>query len=101
MSRRLNIRKTMGLAASLVLAGAAIFSTAASAKGLGPRDPACDQRVINACATNWQVLGYAQYEHCVLGQPCLACPPNYGYLCGIYSYPGGGWVAEPDTGKVD
>ncbi|MEA3053798.1 MAG: hypothetical protein QOG72_2701 [Sphingomonadales bacterium] len=96
MSRKLNVRKTVGLAVSLVLASAAIFVSTASARGLGPRDPVCDQRVINACATNWQALGYASQQNCALGQPCIECPPNYGYLCGIYSYPGS-YAAEPDA----
>ena len=89
-----NLRKATALAVSLVFASATIFGTAASAKGLGPRDPVCDQRVINECATEWQALGYAEYQHCVWGQPCLECPPNYGYMCGIYSYPGGGWATR-------
>jgi hypothetical protein len=98
MSRKLNIRKITALAASLALAGAATFSTAASAQKW-QRDPVCDQRVTDECATEWQELGYAEYQHCVWGQPCLECPPNYGYMCGIYSYPGGGWAAKrtPDT----
>jgi hypothetical protein len=76
------IRKTMALAVSLVFAGATMFGTAASARGLGPRDPACDQRVVAACATNWQTLGYPSQQTCEWGQPCIECPPNYGYLCG-------------------
>jgi hypothetical protein len=74
-------RKTMALAVSLVFASATMFSTAASAIP-PPRDPACDQRVIAACATNWQTLGYPSQQTCEWGQPCIECPPNYGYLCG-------------------
>ncbi|HET9637843.1 MAG TPA: hypothetical protein VFP12_01400 [Allosphingosinicella sp.] len=74
--------KTTALAVSLVFASATMLGTAASAGGLGPRDPVCDQRVIAACATNWQTLGYPNQQTCEWGQPCIECPPNYGYLCG-------------------
>lgn len=80
-----NFRKTMALAVSLAFAGAA------SAAGIGggqPRDPVCDQRVVAACATNWQTLGYPSRQTCEWGQPCVECPPNYGYLCG------GPWIYQ-------
>jgi hypothetical protein len=73
------LKKIITLAVSLAFAGAA------SAAGIGggqPRDPACDQRVDAACATNWQTLGYPNRQTCEWGQPCVECPPNYGYLCG-------------------
>ena len=79
MSRR--VSKTRALTASLALAGAAIFATAASAR-IPPRDPVCDQRVANECVNTWQAKGYAQYLDCVANEQCLQCPPNYGYLCG-------------------
>lgn len=72
--------KRMALAVSLVFAGATIAGSAATARPL-PRDPACDQRVANSCVSNWQTLGWPNYELCVGGQQCLECPPNYGYLC--------------------
>ena len=97
MSRKLNIRKPTALAASLVLAGAAILGSAASA-GIGPpRDPACDARVANECVGTWQTKGWASYQECVSGQQCLECPPNYGYLCyypGMYD-----WATEPTAAK--
>ncbi|HEY0131509.1 MAG TPA: hypothetical protein VGB57_08890 [Allosphingosinicella sp.] len=75
------MRKTTALAVSLVFASATIFGSAASAGYGPPRDPACDQRAANNCASNWQALGWPNYELCVGGQQCLECPPNYGYLC--------------------
>lgn len=85
MFKKPDIMRTTALAASLVLAGAAIFGSAASA-GIGPpRDPACDQRVANECVSTWQTKGWSSYQDCVGGQQCLECPPNYGYMC---AYPG-------------
>ena len=94
MARKLRFGKTIGLAASLVLAGAAIVGSAASARIGPPRDPACDQRVANACVSTWQTLGWSTYQDCVSGQQCIECPPNYGYLC---PYPGmyDDFVTEP------
>lgn len=83
MSRKLNMRKSTGLAASLMFASATIFGTAASAAKLPPRDPVCEQQVANACVATWQPLGYGNYQHCVAHQTCMQCPPSYGYLCGI------------------
>ena len=82
------------LAASLVLAGAAIFSTAASAE-FQYGSPECRQAAIAECATMWQAYGYPNYADCVLVEPCYAC--NAGYICGFY--PIGGWAVKPDTGK--
>lgn len=98
MSRKLKLRKTTGLVASLVLAGAAILGSAASA-GIGPpRNPVCDQRVANECVTTWQTLGWSSYQDCVSGQQCIECPPNYGYLCpyaGMYD----DWAVEPSAAR--
>jgi hypothetical protein len=97
MSRKLNIRKTMALTASLALAAAATFSTSASAQKW-QRDPVCDQQVANACVTHWQSWGYAQYSDCVGNEQCLQCPPNYGYLCGWD--PRWTAVAKPENGRL-
>jgi hypothetical protein len=75
-------RKSVALAVSLVLAGATMFGTIASARVGPPRDPACDARVVAECATSWQTLGYPNQSTCEGGQQCIECPPNYGYLCG-------------------
>lgn len=91
MARRLG--KTRALAAALVLAGAAIFGTAASAQ-FQYGDPECRQEAIAGCAANWQAYGYPNYEDCVLVEPCYAC--NAGYMCGFYDP---GWAMKPDTGK--
>jgi hypothetical protein len=94
MFRNLDIRKKTALAASLVLAGAAIFSSAASAIPPPVRNPVCDQYMANACITTWQVLGYGNYAHCVAHRQCAECPPWYGYMCGI----GPNYATEPDLG---
>ena len=86
--------KTTGLAVSLTIAVASMFGAAASARGLGPRDPACDARVVAACATNWQSLGYPNQATCESGQPCIECPPNYGYMCG------GPWIYQATEKKA-
>ena len=94
MFRKLEMTKTRALAASLALAGGAIFATAASAR-IPPRDPACDQRVAQECVTTWQSGGYWSYEHCVGYQQCMQCPPIPGYLCGVGPE---GYATEPDEG---
>jgi hypothetical protein len=81
MIGKFGLRKNMALAASLALAGSAIFSSAASA--VVPRDPACEAAVANACAIFWQDLGYAQVSDCSSHQKCVKCPPLYGYMCGL------------------
>ena len=87
------MRKT-ALAASLALAGAAIFATSASAR-IPPRDPVCDQRVADECVTTWQSGGYWNYQHCVAFQQCMQCPPIPGYLCGVGPE---GYSTKPDEG---
>ena len=96
MSRNLNARKRMALATSLVLAGATIFSSAASAIGVPPipRDPVCEQQQANACVGTWQAQGYWSYDHCVSHRQCEQCPPWYGYMCGV----GPNYATEPDKG---
>jgi hypothetical protein len=81
MFRKLSIRKTTALAASLVLASATIGSAASAIAGR-PRDPACDQRVANECVSNYTTWGYPTYSDCVRLEQCYQCPPNFGYLCG-------------------
>lgn len=95
MSRKLN-RKSIALTASLIIAAAASFSTAASAQKF-QRDPVCDQRAANECVSTWQSLGYWNYEHCVGHQQCMQCPPIPGYLCGV-GPEGYGYATEPDQG---
>lgn len=96
MSTKLNFMKATAMTASLVLASAAIFGSAAWAAQ--PRDPVCDQRIVRTCIYNWESQGYAQYEDCVRNEQCLQCPPNYGYLCG--PDPRFASVVRPDTGKL-
>ena len=95
MSRKLLIGKTRTLAASLVLAGAAIFGTAASAQWNDP--PACEE-LESECAANYRAWGYRTYEDCYNHELCYACWG--GYLCGYdprQTYSG---VTEPDAGKL-
>ena len=90
MARKLG--KARALAASLVLAGAAIFSTAASAQS--SRDgPA--RRQSAPMRHQWQAYGYPNYADCVLVDAALL--RLHGYICGFY--PIGGWAVKPDTGK--
>lgn len=85
MFKDLNLRKKTALAASMLFAGAMVFSSAASAIGVPPipRDPACDQFMVNACVSTWQSQGYWNYQHCVAHRQCVECPPWYGYMCGV------------------
>ena len=76
-------RKTRAAAASLVLAIAAISSSAASAEYY-PGDPDCSQQVVAECATKWQAWGYHNYADCARMEPCLYC--MYGYVCGWIDY---------------
>lgn len=96
MSRNLNSRKRRALATSLVLASALMFSSAASAIGKPPipRDPACDQQMVNECVGTWQAQGYWSYDHCVSHRQCTECPPWFGYMCGV----GPNYATEPDAG---
>ena len=94
MSRKVSTKTAV--MASLALAGAAIFATAASAR-IPPRDPVCDARVANECVTTWQAGGYQNYEHCVGYEQCMQCPPIPGYLCGV-GPEGYGYATEPDQG---
>ncbi len=75
--------KTRALAASLVLAGAAMFNTAASAEYY-PGDPDCWQQVISECSTKWQAWGYHNYADCARVEPCMYC--MNGYMCGWIDY---------------
>lgn len=81
MSRKLMFGKTRALMASLVLAGAAISGTAASAQ-FG--DPGCSQAVYDECTTEWQAWGYRNLADCQRLEPCYYC--MYGYLCGYSDY---------------
>lgn len=90
MSRKLMLGKARALAASLVLAGAAIFSTAASANWTEP--PAC-QDLEAACTANYQAWGYRNYQECYNHVLCYACWG--GYLCGYDPRD----AVKPDTAK--
>src|SRR5688572_9879179 len=70
-------RKTLGLAASLMLAGAAIFSTAASAQYGGQ---GCWEQVQSQCTTQYQAWGYGTEQQCAQQAPCLYCPRD-GHDC--------------------
>lgn len=83
MSRKLMLAKTRTLAASLVLAGAAIFSSAASAQYTWG-EPGCYQAVESECTTEWQNWGYRNLQDCQRLEPCYYC--LYGYLCGYSDY---------------
>lgn len=75
--------KARALMASLVLAGAAISSTAASAQfPLG--EPGCAAAVYAECTTEWASWGYRNLEDCQRLEPCYYC--MYGYLCGYSDY---------------
>jgi hypothetical protein len=95
MSKRLNVRKTLALAASLILVG---VSTAAAAvpPSWWTRDPVCDQQQADYCVSTWQSLGYWDYDHCVGHRQCQECPPLYGYMCGV----GPDYAAKPDEGTT-
>jgi len=93
MSGKFNIRKTMAVAASLVLASVSTASAAVSPDWWS-RDPVCDQQMADACVTTWQSMGYGNYEHCVAHRQCTECPPLWGYMCGIGPYD----ATKPDAG---
>ncbi len=80
MSRK--IGKVRALAASLVLAGAAILNTSASAYYQNPPD--CFQQVEDECATEWQAWGYRSYDDCFRLEPCYYCMQYY--HCGWSDY---------------
>ena len=80
MARKLG--KMRSLATSLVLAGGAIFGTAASADYQGT--PSCFQQVEDECATEWQAWGYRNYEDCYQHEPCYYCMDYY--HCGWLDY---------------
>jgi hypothetical protein len=95
MIRKLNISRTTALAASLALAGASIFGSAASAQHPDfTSSEECYQYVAAGCAANWQRWGYAQYSDCEWGQYCLIC--LQGYMCGVLSYEVD-WAVKPET----
>ena len=93
MSKKLNIRKTIAVAASLVLASVSAAS-AAVPPGYWDRDPVCDQQQADYCVSTWQSLGYWSYDHCVGHRQCQECPPLWGYMCGV----GPDYAAKPDEG---
>jgi hypothetical protein len=81
MSKKLILGKTRALAASLVLAGAAICNTSASAYY---QPPNCYQQVEEECATEWQAWGYRSYDDCFRLEPCYYCMQYY--HCGWSDY---------------
>ncbi len=70
--------KTRALAASLVLAGAAIFGTAASAQYTPSGE--CWDNVVALCNANYQAWGYRTSSDCSQHEWCYFCAG--GYLCG-------------------
>ena len=82
MSRKLMLGRIRALAASLVLAGAAISSTPASADYQTSTN--CWQQVGDECSTEWQAWGYRTYDDCVRIEPCAYCT-NW-YHCGWIDY---------------
>jgi hypothetical protein len=94
MFSKFKTRKKTALALAMALAGAMTFGSAASAIGTPPtpRDPACDQRMVNECVSTWQAQGYWSYDHCVSNRQCTECPPWYGYMCGV----GPNYATDPD-----
>jgi hypothetical protein len=94
MSRKLVMGKIRAMAASLVLASAAISSSAAATEYW--ESPTCWYDVEAACTAEWQAWGYRSYDDCARLEPCYVC--LYGYLCGYddrWDYT----RVEPDTGK--
>jgi hypothetical protein len=71
------------IAASLVLASASIFGTAASAT-YDWSHPNCSQLVYEECTTQWSAWGYRNLADCQRLEPCYYC--LYGYLCGYSDY---------------
>lgn len=90
MARKLG--RTRALAASLVLAGAAIFGTAASAQYYPNISPECRQEAVAECATMWQAYGYRSYADCAQYQPCYHCLA--GYMCPFYDFT---YAVEPEA----
>ncbi|MGA9582052.1 MAG: hypothetical protein WBR13_08805 [Allosphingosinicella sp.] len=92
MKRKLLIGKARALAASLVLAGAAISGTSASAQWTEP--PACEDLEAE-CAANYLARNYLTPEECYRHLLCYSCWG--GYMCG--ADPGHWGATKPDTGK--
>jgi hypothetical protein len=76
MFSKLN-RKTLGLAACLVLAGGAICATAASAQNTytGPLGGCWDQTA-TLCNLHAQEWNYSGYWECYTAEACYACPDS-------------------------
>lgn len=73
MFRKIN-RKTLGLAASLVLAGGAISGTAASAQNYSGPLGGCYDQISTLCNSHWQNWDYSGYADCHQAESCWACP---------------------------
>ena len=94
MTRKLMMGKTRALAASLVLAGSAIFGTAASAQYTPSGE--CWDNVVALCDANYQAWGYRTSADCSQHEWCYFCAG--GYLCG-YDPRDYYTAAKPDTGR--
>ncbi|HYW16086.1 MAG TPA: hypothetical protein VE891_08030 [Allosphingosinicella sp.] len=77
-----------------MLAGAAIFGSAASAQFDYSISPECRQEAVAECGTMWQAYGYRSYEDCAKYQPCFHCLA--GYMCPIYDFT---YAVKPDSAK--
>lgn len=78
-------RRTLGLVASLVLAGGAISGTAASAQ-YGGSGSGCWNAVVSECSWYWNEWGYGSNWECSQMEPCLVCPDAGGHSCPVVSW---------------
>lgn len=93
MFRKLN-RKTLGVAASLALAGGAICGTAASAQYNEPLG-GCWDEISGMCNANWQNWGYMSFSECQTAESCYACPDAASNCQAI------GWLDNGDVSRHD
>ncbi|HEY0131510.1 MAG TPA: hypothetical protein VGB57_08895 [Allosphingosinicella sp.] len=91
--------KTAALAASLTLAGGAIFGTAASAQYTYPypylSSPCWDQ-VMSDCEVKWQAWGLTSYSDCGPMEACQVCPGTDGNNCPTIN-----WVDNNEVSRHD
>ena len=76
MARKLG--KTRALAASLVLAGSAMFGIPAQAQYVPGGE--CWDEIVGLCNANYQAWGYRNSAECAQHEWCYYCAG--GYLCG-------------------
>jgi hypothetical protein len=92
MSKRL---KTTALAASLALAGGAVFATAASAQ-YAQMNSGCWDQVMNQCGWQWQAWGLTSYSDCQPLEACQVCQDSNGNNC-----PTIGWLDPVEASRHD